>query len=157
MTTTQTNLTRKQIKQAFEALDRVFYAEMTNHAQSLLDQCKAEEKQHRRYAIDRCAEFNKYHPEAITITESAMLFAVKRVAEYILHPDNMPKGKDYLHFQKSAFIAAGIADEFGRAVAMEWAKSFLTQDTLINRNALSRQFSELDYTDYVKAVAPVTA
>ncbi len=125
----------KEIKAAFDALDRVFYAEMRNHAEALLDLCKTEERGHRGFAPD----FAKYHTsDTISVNDAAKLFAVKRAAEYILAPDKMPKGQDYLHTQKSCFIAAGIADEFRQRVIEAW--------TAFNLDELAK----LNYTDFVK-------
>jgi len=53
--------------------------------------------------------------------QMAKLFAVKRVAEY-LNGEKMPSGKDYLHFQPSCFIAAGLVDEYSADIRTAWAE-----------------------------------
>lgn len=125
----------EQIKKAFHELRWVFDSAMINHAQALFEQCRAEEKQHRGFMPD----FDRCHtPDTISVADAARLFAVKRVAEYLLAPDKYPKGQDYLHTQKSCFIAAGIADEFRAQIVEAW------KDFDVAALAL------LDYTDYVK-------
>jgi len=105
----------KLIDQAFTRLEFLNHHTWTHYADNLLDQCKEEEKGHRGTGGD----FAKYHPNACTITEAAKMFAVKRVAEY-LTGQKMPRGRDYLHTQKSAFIAAGLVDEFRKDIRKAW-------------------------------------
>lgn len=128
-----------KIKEAFDALDGVFYSANKNWAKVLLAQCKAEEKSHRSFA----GEFAKYHHSAPSVADMAKLFAVKRVAEY-LTGTKLPHGKDYLRTQTSCFIAAGIVDEFGTEIAKVWSGKDLCFPDL----------AALDYRAYVK-VAPV--
>jgi len=98
----------KEINKAFCAISGVFYCKNTNWAERLFDQCRAEEKSHRGFGHD----FNKYHPNAVSIADCARLFAVHRIAEYLTGA-KFPTGQDYLHTQTSCFIAAGMVDEFG--------------------------------------------
>lgn len=107
----------KLTEDAFKALQHVFYSRNRNHADDLFKQCMEEEKSHRGFGDD----FNRYHPNAATIAQCAKVFAVKRVAEYLLKPESYPKGQDYLHFQRSCFTAAGIADEFKADILQAWS------------------------------------
>lgn len=133
MTTTETTMTVRQIKTAFDALSGVFYSENRNHAKRLFAQCREEEREHRGFM----GGFSRCHTRStIGVADAARLFAVKRVAEY-LRRGRYPTGKDYLHTQTSCFYAAGIADEYGERVRQAWADFDL--DAL----------SELDYTDFV--------
>jgi hypothetical protein len=68
-----------------------------------------------------------------------MLFAVKRVAEYLIDP-TYPRGEQYLHMQKSCFTAAGIAEEFREEIRAAWATQNITE------------LAALDYTDFVKVI-----
>ena len=73
----------------------------------------------------------------ISTMQAAKLFAVKRVAEYLLKPE-FPKGKDYLHTQKSTFIAAGMVDEFAEQIRAAWSKFDIAE------------LAKLNYTEFVK-------
>lgn len=129
--------TLKLINQAFDALRWAFDSSWHNYAEQLLRQCLEEEKGHRGFAPD----FKGHHTDAtISAKQAAKLFAVKRVAEYLLKPE-FPKGKDYLHYQKSCFIAAGMVDEFGEKIRAEWQKFDLAV------------LAALNYTDFVKTRA----
>lgn len=133
MTTTETTMTVRQIKAAFDALSSVFYSENRNHAERLLAQCREEERGHRGIMdyFSRC-----HTADTIGVADAARLFAVKRVAEYLIDA-SYPVGKDYLHTQTSCFYAAGIADEYGEKIHAAWAD--------FDVDALAA----LDYTDYV--------
>lgn len=124
----------KLINEAFDALRWAFDHCSPNHAERLLDLCKEEEKGHRGFMPD----FAKYHTaKTIGVTQAAKLFAVKRVAEY-LEGERMPAGKDYLHFQKSAFYAAGMVDEYSKEITTAWTNFDLAA------------LASLNYTDFVK-------
>lgn len=124
----------KLINDAFDALRWAFDHCSPNHAERLFDLCKEEERGHRGFLPD----FNLHHtPETIGVTQAAKLFAVKRVAEY-LEGERMPAGKDYLHFQKSAFYAAGMVDEYSKEIKAAWVKLYVPA------------LASLNYTDYVK-------
>jgi hypothetical protein len=128
------NTKLKIINAAFDALRLAFDNETINWANRLLYKCKEEEREHRGVLPD----FNRYHTaDTIGVTQAAKLFAVKRLAEYLTGHD-YPRGKDYLHFQRSCFIAAGIVDEFREKVHVAWQK--------FNLSAIE----SLDYTDFVK-------
>ena len=125
------------IGKAYSLLSGVFYSESTNYAEQLFAACKDEEKGHRRFGDNWAA----HHPNGCTLAEAARLFAVKRVAEY-LTGERMPRGKDYLHTQKSCFIAAGIVDEYRNQIRKAWKG--LPVDTLAS-------------LDYCAAVSPERA
>lgn len=134
-------MTTKQISEVFKALDGVFYSAWTNYAEKLLTKCKEEEKSHRGFP----PEFNKHHTsDTIGANDAARLFAVKRVAEYILSA-KFPTGRDYLHMQASCFIAAGIADEFGDKVKAAWVAFDISE------------IAELNYTEFVKTRSALVA
>lgn len=124
----------KTVGLAFDALSHVFYNKNTNFAEAMLQCCITEEKGHRGFGHD----FAQHHPNAATIRQCAKMFCVKRVAEYLLNPD-YPKGADFLHFCKSAFWAAGIAQEFGEEIKQAWS---------------SFNLQELNELDYVMFVSP---
>ncbi len=123
----------KLINDAYDALRWAFDHCTINHAEKLLELCKEEERGHRGFMDG----FNRCHPGAIGVTQAAKLFAVKRVAEYLLGAE-YPKGKDYLHTQKSCFLAAAMRDEFHNEIQEAW------------RNFDLKELAALDYTDYVK-------
>jgi len=124
----------KDIKAAFEKLYWIFDSKTVNYAQRLLDECKREEKGHRGFAPN----FRGCHTSnTISIAHAARLFAVKRVAEY-LSGEPYPQGQQYLHMQTSCFIAAGIADEFGGDIRLEWSRELIAE------------LAKLDYTEFVK-------
>ena len=100
----------------------------------LLKECAEEERGHRGFMDG----FQRSHTsDTISTHTAAMLFAVKRVAEYLINP-NYPKGESYLHMQKSYFTAAGIAEEFREEIRTAWATQPITE------------LAALDYTDFVK-------
>ncbi len=125
------------IDKAYEALRWAFDNQSPNWAEKLLEKCKEEERGHRGFMPD----FARYHPGAISVTGAAKLFAVKRVAEYLLG-EKYPSGQAYLHTQTSCFIAAGMADEFGAEIRKAWAEFDL------------KALAALNYTDFVKAGEP---
>lgn len=125
-------------RRAFEELSHVFYSEMVNHADQLLSMCKAEEKGHRGIL----PRFTECHTaDTASVSDCAHLFAVKRVADYLLGC-KYPSGQDFIHTQKSCFLAAAIADEFGDKVRSAWTKFEL------------RELVALNYTDVVKVRKP---
>lgn len=127
----------KLVGLAFDALSHVFYSHHTNYANELFEQCLKEEKGHRGFGDD----FGTYHPNSATLRQCAKMFAVKRVAEYVIGGD-FPKGKEFLHITKSCFYAAGIADEYAEQVKEAWNKYDL---------------AELSAFDYVLFVSPEKA
>ncbi len=128
-------MTTKQIKEAFEAFYYVFDHMTVNHAQKLLEECEKEERGHRGFMDN----FNQCHTsDTISIKDAARLFAVKRVAEYLIIGTKLPSGKEYLHMQKSCFTAAGIADEFEGDIRKVWTPEQIAE------------YAVLDYTDFVK-------
>ncbi len=130
---TPMNKKLKLINDAFDALRWTFDHCNVNHAETLLELCKQEENGHRGFMDG----FARCHPDAISITQAAKLFAVKRIAGYLLG-EKFPQGKDYLHTHKSCFLAAGIVDEFAQEVRTEWSKFDLYE------------LAALDYTEFVK-------
>lgn len=131
----------KEINAAFEALHWAFDNQTVNWADRLFEKCKEEEREHRGFLPDftRCHE-----ADTITTSQAARLFAVKRIAEY-LRGEKYPQGKDYLHCQKSCFIAAGMVDEFAHEINRAWEG--------LDVQALA----ELNYTDFVRVRKAVAA
>lgn len=124
----------KLARKAFDALAFLNNIDWANHREKLFAMCKAEEKDHRGFMSD----FNESHTEdTASVSDCAKLFAVKRVAEYLLG-EKYPIGKDFLHIQKSCFYAAGLVDEFAEKIRAAWSKLEL------------REIVALDYTDLVK-------
>jgi len=125
----------KLVREAFDKLRWVFDASYRNYALELFEQCRKEEKSHRGFGSD----FAKHHPNAASVADIARMFAVQRVAGYLLKPESFPKGQNYLHYQTSCFIAAGIADEFRDKILVAW--TFVP-------------IGELAELDYIKFVSP---
>lgn len=124
----------KLARKAFQELNHVFYSENVNYADRLLRLCKEEERDHRGFMDG----FRRSHTDdTASVSDAAKLFAVKRVAEYLLGA-KYPTGQDFLHTQTSCFLAAGIADEFAEKVRIAWKPFEL------------RELVALDYTDIVK-------
>lgn len=123
----------KLINSAFDKLSWVFDAKSTNWAEKLREQCLKEENGHRRFMDG----FTRCHHRAASANQCAKQFAVLRVAEY-LTGHKFPSGQDYLHTQTSCFIAAGIVDEFEKAIRLAW-KDFDIQ-----------KLADLDYLDLVQ-------
>ena len=103
------------IRKAFQALRGVFNFYHIQWADTLASECAQEERQHR----GTNGEFAKYHPDAASVADCAKAFAVLRVAQY-LNGERFPSGKDYLHFQRSCFTAAGMVDEFRDQILAAW-------------------------------------
>lgn len=135
---------KKQITLAREAFDLLLPLDNLSwhpYVSRLLAMCKEEEKAHRGFGTD----FNAYHPNAATLADCAKAFAVKRIAEYLLG-DPMPKGKDFLHCQKSCFQAAGLVNEYRKEIQGAWAGIDYAQ------------LRDIDYVVLVgKATEPATA
>ena len=129
----------KLIREAYSKLSEVFYSHNQNYAEQCFKASLKEEKEHRGFGPD----FALYHPNASSARDMAKMFTVKRVAEYITSK-KFPSGKDYLHTQKSCFIAAGIADEFTNEVVKAWQ----------GLNWI--ELRGFDYCDFVKAQTPKT-
>jgi hypothetical protein len=77
--------------------------------------CLDEEKSHRG------DDFNRSHPNTVSAHVAAKMFAVKRIAEY-LTGHRMPRGRDFLHFQRSCFYAAGLVDAHRKIIRKAWRK-----------------------------------
>lgn len=126
----------KQIDQAYKALSRAFYCQNRNHAEALLLMTKAEERGHRGWGPD----FYGHHHNAPSVAAMGKLFAVKRVAGY-LNGEKEPGGADFLHIQKSCFLASAMVAEFGEEIRKAWAEYDIPA------------LAELSYTDFVKVNA----
>ena len=120
----------KLVIQAFHALYPLANINWTNYPQDLLGMCIEEEKKHRG------DDFNRSHPNAVSVAVAARMFAVKRIAEY-LTGHRMPKGKDFLHFQRSCFYAAGLVDAHRKIIRKAWRKLPV------------KELAELDYCEFV--------
>src|SRR5437016_4939848 len=117
-------------RQAFDALAPLNNITWTSYREKLLALCKAEEKDHRGFMSD----FAQAHTAGTaSVSDAAKLMAVKRVAEYMQGHD-MPKGSDFLHYQASCFMAAGLVDELREVIEKAWVE-FDIQD-----------LANLDYT-----------
>jgi len=136
--------TQKQIlkltRKAYNALSDLDRKHTTAYREELFRLCKAEEKDHRGFIP---STFNEHHPDAASIADCARMFAVLRIAEY-MKGDSFPAGKDYLHFQKSAFYAAGIVDEYRDEIDLAWSAEGLN-------------IEELAKMDYCQLVSPKDA
>jgi hypothetical protein len=64
------------------------------------------------------------------------MFAVKRIAEY-LTGQRMPRGRDFLHTQRSCFYAAGLVDAHRKVIRKAWRKLPIAE------------LAELDYCEFV--------
>lgn len=126
----------KLIREAFDRLAFLNNIDWCNHREKLHELATAEEKSHRGWG----PEFAKYHPGAISAADAGRLFAVKRVAEY-LNGERMPRGKDYLHFQKSAFYAAALVHKHRKEIRKAW------------RGLDVKAIGALDYCEFVRVAA----
>ncbi len=123
------------INEAAKQLVWAFDSQMRNYGEMLIDQCHAEEREHRGFATG----FTECHTsDTISAKQAAKLFAVKRVSDYLLHEDKWPTVKDYLHMQKSCFTAAAMVAEFRAGIEKAWAGLDI------------KGMAELNYTDFVK-------
>ncbi len=123
-------------RKAYDALSELDRKHMTAYRTELFNLCKAEEKDHRGFIP---STFNEYHPNSSSIADCARMFAVLRIAEY-MKGDSFPTGKDYLHFQKSAFYAAGLVDEYRNEIDLAWSAEGLNIEEL----------AKMDYCELVK-------
>ncbi len=125
----------KLIERAFIALEPLNNHDWTNHREAIFALCLEEEKGHRR------GDFAQHHtPDTINANQAARLFVVKRIAEY-LEGCRMPRGKDYLHMQKSCFYAAGLVEKFRKEIRKAW-------------NGLDMAaLSSMDYCEFVRVAA----
>jgi hypothetical protein len=131
-----TKNTIKLARKAFDALQPLDHIDWNNHRERLFAMCKAEEKDHRGFL----PSFSESHTaDTASVSDAAKLFAVKRIAEYMLGED-FPKGKDFLHIQKSCFYAAGLVDEFKDRIDALWS----------NAGVNIEDVEKLDYTAIVK-------
>ena len=105
----------KLVETAFSALYPLENITWTNYPQELFRMCLDEEKSHRG------DDFNRSHPNTVSIAIAARMFAVKRIAEY-LTGQRMPRGRDFLHFQHSCFYAAGLVDAHRKIIRKAWSK-----------------------------------
>lgn len=123
----------KLTREAFDRLHVLNNISWSSHQEKLLDLCSEEERGHRGFAPD----FAKHHHGAASVRDCARVFAVKRIAEY-LSGHRMPRGKDYLHYQKSCFYAAGLVHEFRKEIRKAW------------RGLDVKALTELDYSEFVR-------
>lgn len=121
------------IDSAYSALEFLNNQDWTNHRETLFAMCLEEEKRH------RSAGFGRHHPNAVSATEAAKLFSVKRVAQYLARECRMPRGKDFLHYQRSCFYAAGLVDKYRKEIRKAWRKLPV------------KALAALDYCEFVKA------
>jgi hypothetical protein len=120
----------KLVETAFSALYPLENITWTNYPQELLRMCSDEEKSHRG------DDFNRSHPNTVSAHVAAKMFAVKRIAEY-LTGQRMPRGKDFLHTQRSCFYAAGLVDAHRKIIRKAWRKLPIAE------------LAELDYCEFV--------
>jgi hypothetical protein len=98
--------------------------------------CKTEEKGHRGWGPD----FYQHHTsDTASVGDAAKMFSVRRIAEY-MNGQDLPKGKDFLHIQKSCFYAAGLVDEYRDRIAKLWSEAGISVEEL----------NTLDYCKIVK-------
>lgn len=110
--------TLKDIRVAFAALEILNQLTWTPYLDRAFETALEEEKGHRGFA----PEFSRHHTaDTIGASDAARLFIVKRVAEY-LSGERMPRGKDYLHTQKSCFWCAGLVHKYRKEIRKAWRK-----------------------------------
>lgn len=105
----------KLINEAFARLSFLNNKNWTPYLDKLFEGCVEEERSHRGSGCS----FAQHHPQAVSVQQAARMFAVKRVAEYLIG-ERMPRGRDYLHTQKSCFVAAGLVDEYRKEIRKAW-------------------------------------
>lgn len=123
----------KLVEAAFNRLAFLDNISWTNYRDRLFELCHEEEKQH------RSGTFRENHTaDTMSASVAARVMAVKRVAEY-LSGHRMPRGKDFLHYQKSCFQAAGLVDGYRKEIRKAW------------RGLDVAALASLDYCEFVKA------
>lgn len=119
-----TKETIKLARLAYDKLEPLNHISWSSYREKLFKMCVAEEKDHRGFV----GGFRESHTaDTASVQDAARLFAVKRVAEYLLKPEDMPKGKDFLHIQPSCFQAAGLVDEYRDTILKLWIDLDITQ------------------------------
>lgn len=117
------------------ALDNISWS---NYYTQLVDLCAGEEKQHRGFG-DR---FKSYHTDAPSVAACARFFAVHRIGQY-LAGQKIPDAADYLHFQKSAFYAAGIVASYEKEC----------REALERAGISAEYLADLDYSTFISPVS----
>lgn len=130
----------KLTREAFDRLHVLNNIDWNSHREKIHALCCEEEKGHRGWGPD----FAKYHPTAASVSDCARIFTVKRIAEYLIG-ERMPRGKMFLHCQKSAFYAAGLVDEYRKQIRKAW------------RGLDVKELAALDYCEFVSEPKEVAA
>jgi hypothetical protein len=103
------------IRDAFGRLHALNNICWTPYRERLFDLCETEEKEHRGFGPD----FRRYHPNAVSVADTARMFSVKRVAEY-LNGEKMPHARQFIHIQRSAFFAASLVANYRKEIRKAW-------------------------------------
>lgn len=96
----------------------------------------AEEKNHRGFGL-------REGGWGLTVAESARLFAVKQLAEYLQPGAKLPRVKDYLHYRHSCYIAAAMVLNYRREIKRAFKESGVDVAAVL----------ALDYAELVKTAA----
>lgn len=127
----------KEIKDAFDKLHYAFDSSNVNWADRLFEQCRQEEKEHRGFMPN----FKECHTsDTAILNDVARMFAVHRVAECLVENPRLPELRNYLHTQKSCFMAA--------AIALEYRDKILSEKCWNGTDII--KYAALDYCHYVK-------
>lgn len=102
----------KLIKEAYAKLEFLNNYTWTPYRDNLFDINKADEKQHDRLRPDSC-------PRGISISDSAKLFTVCWIAEY-LEGKKAPDAKDFLFVRKSAYYAYALFANYEADIRKAW-------------------------------------
>lgn len=95
---------------------------------TLLDECEAAERQHRR---------GRPAVRGFSTRDAARYFVVKYLRDYMLKPSSKPNLEDYLHIRRECFLAASIVQNHG-AKLVSWVKS------------VPAEFDSVDYVDLMQ-------
>jgi len=120
------------VERAYSALHVLNNITWTGYRDRCFEMACSEERQHRRGA-----PAGWRWPAGASVQAAARLFVVKRIAECLSEPENVPSIGSVLHYQPSAIYAASIVANYGA----ECRKAFEGMNL--------KQLADLDYMHFV--------
>ena len=132
-TTTANKLTARAWSSLGYALDNI---KMTALGKLYLAENVAEEKNHRGWGL-------REGGWGLTVNESARLFAVRQLAEYLQPRAKFPRVRDYLSYRRSCYTAAALVLNYRKEI-----KAAFKQAGVLPAECLA-----LDYAELVKTAA----
>ncbi len=132
----KTTLSKKEqlklIDRAYYLLDCLNNIQHTHYRDELFDMNKNEEKRHDRMRPDGIGR-------GLTVSESAKMFTVKRIAEYMLDEKRIPAVESYIWTLQSCFYSASIVLKYRKEIERAWKDIDILE------------LARLDYSELVKA------